>query len=87
MFGESFHCLERGGKDHFFLRTIFAGIETGLKLQQLDLYGLFTLIKPLIPKSAMKVREDMHWYITGLVDRRVDQGSATQRVDIFSYLL
>jgi cytochrome P450 len=61
-FGEAFHCLDRGGEYYFFVKTVFDGVSLGLQLQQLENYGFLTLLKPLIPKSFMKPKEDMDGY-------------------------
>jgi len=86
-FGEAFHCLDRGGKYHFFLETIFGGVVLGLQMQQIERYGLLTLLKPLIPKSFMKPKEDMDRYTEELVDRRVKRGYVPGKTDVFNYLL
>ncbi|KAK3661299.1 hypothetical protein LTR56_000422 [Elasticomyces elasticus] len=86
-FGEAFHCLEQGGKSHFFLKTVFGGVTTGLQLMALEFYGVLTLLSPLIPKSAMKPKEDMDRYTKELVDRRMERGYDPKVVDVFNYLL
>jgi cytochrome P450 len=60
--GEAFHCLDRG-EYHLFVKTVFDGVSLGLQLQQLENYGFLALLKPLIPKSFMKPKEDMDGYI------------------------
>lgn len=86
-FAEAFHCLERGGEYHFFVKTVFDGVTIGLQMQQLDWYGLFSLLKPLIPKSFLKKKHDMDRYTKELVDRRLDRGYVPGKTDIFNYLL
>jgi cytochrome P450 len=86
-FGEAFHCLDRGGEYHFFVKTIFDGVSTALQMQQLECYGLLTLLKPLIPKSFMKPKEDMERYAQELVDRRLERGHVPGKPDVFNYLL
>ncbi|KAK4544572.1 hypothetical protein LTR36_004144 [Oleoguttula mirabilis] len=86
-FGEAFHCLDRGGQYHFFVKTIFDGVSTGLRMMQLEHYYLLTLLKPLLPKSAMKPKLDMDKYTKELVDRRIERGYVPNTVDVFNYLL
>lgn len=86
-FGEEFHCLDRGGEYHFFVKTVFDGVSTGLQMQQLEWYGILTFLKPLIPKSFMKAKEDMDRYTRELVDRRLERGYIPGRTDVFNYLL
>lgn len=86
-FGESFGCLESGGQMHFFLETVLVGVKMGLQMQQLQHYGLLTLIMPFIPKSAMKQVNDMNAYTQDLVDRRVKRGHIEGRTDVFNYLI
>jgi len=31
-FGEAFHCLDQGGRYHFFMETVFKGVVTGLRM-------------------------------------------------------
>ncbi|KAK0862468.1 hypothetical protein LTR87_016570 [Friedmanniomyces endolithicus] len=52
-FGEAFHCLDRGGQYHFFVKTVFDGVVTGLQMGVLQFYGI-DYLKPLLPHSAMK---------------------------------
>ena len=86
-FGEAFHCLDRGGEYHFFVKTVFDGVSTGLQMQQLERYGFLSLLKPLIPKSFMKPKEDMDQYTKELVDRRLKRGHIPGKMDVFNYLL
>lgn len=86
-FGEAFHCLDRGGAYHFFISTLFSGMKMSVQMQQVERYGLFTLLKPLIPKSMMKPKEDMDRYTRELVDRRVERGYVQGKMDVFNYLL
>ncbi|KAK3063410.1 hypothetical protein LTS18_000586 [Coniosporium uncinatum] len=86
-FGEAFHCLENGGQYHFFLTTVFNGVVTGLRMMQFERYGLLTALKPFIPKSAMKPKEDMDQYCKELVDRRLERGYDPSTNDVFNYLL
>ena len=86
-FGEAFHCLDRGGEYHFFIKTVFEGVTLGLQMQQLEHYGFLSLLKPFIPKSFMKPKEDMDQYTKELVDRRLDRGYETGKMDVFNYLL
>jgi cytochrome P450 len=86
-FGEAFHCLARGGKYHFFLETIFSGVVLGFQMQQIEWYGLLSLVKPLIPKSFMKPKEDMDRYTEELVNRRLERGYVPGKTDVFNYLL
>lgn len=86
-FGETFHCLDRGGEYHFFVKTVFDGVVAGLQMMQFDRYGLFSLLKPLIPKSAMQPKIDMDNYTKELVDRRMERGYDPKTTDVFNYLL
>ncbi|KAK0354524.1 hypothetical protein LTR94_012135 [Friedmanniomyces endolithicus] len=86
-FGEAFHCLDRGGQYHFFVDTVMNGLVTGLKMQQMQHYGLLTLLKPFIPKSALKPKDDMDQYTKELVDRRLEKDHESGNTDIFTYLL
>ncbi|KAH8812646.1 cytochrome P450 ClCP1 [Xylogone sp. PMI_703] len=86
-FGEEFHCLDRGGEYHFFVKTVFDGIVAGLQMQQLEWYRILSILKPLIPKSAMKPKEDMDRYTQELVDRRIERGYIPGKMDVFNYVL
>ena len=86
-FGEAFNCLESGGKYHFFVKTIFDGIVIGLRLGQFERYGIFSMLAPLIPKSAMKARTDMMDYTKEIVDRRIEHGYDPSKSDALNYLL
>lgn len=86
-FGEAFHCLDRGGEYHFFIKTVFNGVVTGLQMMQLQWYWILTLLKPLIPKSFTKPKEDMDRYTKELVDRRLERGHVPGNTDVFNYLL
>lgn len=86
-FGEAFHCLDRGGEHHFFMKTVFDGLAIGLQMVQLERYGLMTLLKPLIPKSTMKPKIDMDNYTKEVVDRRIERGYDPNTMDVFNYLL
>lgn len=86
-FGEAFHCLDRGGEYHFFVKTVFDGVSLGLQMMQLERYGILTLLKPLIPKSALKPKIDMDNYTKELVDRRLERGYDHKTTDVFNYLL
>lgn len=86
-FGEAFHCLERGGENHFFLKTVLGGVKLGNQMQQLEFYGILTLMNPFIPKSASKPIDDLYSYTEKLVDRRLDRGYIEGRSDVFNYLM
>ena len=86
-FGENFHCLDNGGVEHFFVKIVTGGAVSGMQLQQLERYGLLTLLKPFIPKSAMKPKEDIDQYTKELVDRRLERGYDADTTDVFNYLL
>ncbi|KAK0934063.1 hypothetical protein LTR29_014379 [Friedmanniomyces endolithicus] len=86
-FGEAFHCLDRGGQYHFFVDTVMNGLVTGFKMQQMQHYGLLTLLKPFIPKSALKPKDDIDQYTKELVDRRLEKDHTSGTTDIFTYLL
>lgn len=85
-FGEAFHCLDKGGEYHFFVKTVFDGVVMGLQARALDFYGLLTLLGPFIPKSAMKPKQDMDQYTKELIDRRMERGHDPSTVDVFNYL-
>ena len=85
-FGESFHSLE-SGQYHSFVKTIFAGIRLGLAMNQLERYGLWTVLRRFLPKSAYKARANMIKYTRDLVDRRMQHGFQEGRTDVFNYLL
>ena len=85
-FGESFHSLE-SGQYHSFVETIFAGIRLGLAMNQLERYGLWTVLRQFLPKSAYKARANMIKYTRDLVDRRMQHGFQEGRTDVFNYLL
>jgi cytochrome P450 len=63
------------------------GVITGLQMQQFDYYYLLTLLKPFIPKSVFKPKEDMDRYTEELVARRAAHGYLPGRTDVFNYLL
>jgi hypothetical protein len=86
-FGEAFQCLGHGGEYHFFLETLFGGLALGFQMQQIEWYGLLSLVKPLIPKSFMKPKEDMDRYTEELIDRRVKRGYVPGKTGVFNYLL
>lgn len=46
-----------------------------------------SLLKPLIPKSFMKPKEDMDRYTKELVDRRLKRGYVPGKMGVFNYLL
>ena len=62
------------------------GVVFGLRLGQLNYWGLVDLMKPFIPKSAMKPKEDMDNYTQRLCDKRMDRGYDPKTVDVFNYL-
>lgn len=86
-FGEAFHCLDCGGEYHFFVKTVFDGVVSGLRMMMLEHYGILTLMKPFIPESAFKPKEDMDKYTRELVDRRVERGYIPGTADVSIYLL
>ena len=83
-FGESFHCLEEA-RPHFFMKKILPGILAASKMNQLERYGIYSALKPLIPASAMQAKTDIDNYVRELVDKRLEQADAT-RSDAFSFL-
>lgn len=85
-FGESFHSLE-SGQYHSFVKTIFDGIRLGLAMNQIERYGLWTVLRQFLPKSAYKARDDLMNYTRDLVDRRMQRGFQEGRTDVFNYLL
>jgi cytochrome P450 len=86
-FGEAFHCLDRGGEYHFFVKIVFDGVTRGLQIMQLEHYKLLSLLSPFIPKSAMKPKQDMDRYCQELVDHRLKRGHLPGKNDVFNYLL
>jgi cytochrome P450 len=85
-FGESFHSLE-SGQYHSFVKTIFDSIRLGLAMNQIERYGLWTVLRQFLPKSAYKARDDMINHTKDLVDRRMRHGFQEGRTDVFNYLL
>ena len=86
-FDEPFHCLDQGGKDHFFIQTVCSGTVAGHKIAQLERYWLYSMLKPFIPKSAFQAKFDMDAYTEALVDRRRERGYVQGRTDVMNYLL
>lgn len=86
-FDEPFHCLEDGGKDHFFVKTVSHGTTAGQKIMQLERYGIFSMIKPFLGKSAMQAKFDMDDYTAELVERRREKGYVPGKTDVLNYLL
>jgi cytochrome P450 len=85
-FGESFHSLE-SDEYRSFVKTIFDGIRLGLAMNQIQRYGLWTVLRQFLLKSAYKARDDMINYTKDLVDRRLQRGYDEGRTDVFNYLL
>jgi cytochrome P450 len=83
-FGESFHCLEEA-RAHFFMKNVVPGIVAAAKMNQLERYGIYSALKPLIPASAMQAKIEIDNYVRELVDKRLEQIDAT-RLDAFSFL-
>ncbi|KAK7192093.1 trichothecene c-15 hydroxylase [Paraphaeosphaeria sporulosa] len=89
-FGDAFHCLDSGGKSHFFLDTVLAGVVVGCQIWQLERYKLLTILSPLLSLFAgdeMKKAEMMGRYTQELVDARLKEGYQPDRKDVLNYLL
>ena len=86
-FDEPFHCLDQGGKTHFFMNTVLEGTIVGMKLAQMDYYGIWSMLKPLIPKSFYKPKLDMDNYTAALIDRRRERGYVPGKTDVYNYVL
>jgi cytochrome P450 len=89
-FGEAFHCLDSGGKSHFFLDTVLGGVVIALQVWQLERYKLLTILGPLLTLFAgeeMKKQEMMGQYTQKLVDARLEEGYQSGRKDVLNYLL
>ncbi|KAL1606247.1 hypothetical protein SLS60_003649 [Paraconiothyrium brasiliense] len=89
-FGEAFHCLEGGGKSHFFLETVLGGVVVGCQVWQLERYRLLTMLQPVLARfagEAMEKQEMMGRYTQKLVDRRLEEGYQVGRKDVLNYLL
>lgn len=56
-------------------------------MAQLEQYRIWSLMRPLIPKSAFQAKVDMEEYTAALVDKRAEQGHTKDAVDVFNYLL
>ena len=78
---------DSGGQYHYFVKTVFNGSVMALQMMQLESYGIMTMLKPFLPKSAMRPKEAMDEYTKELVDRRMDRGwNDPETVDVFSYM-
>jgi cytochrome P450 len=89
-FGDAFHCLDNGGKSHFFLDTVLDGVIIACQIWQLERYKLLTILSPLLSlfaKEEMKKSEMMGTYTQELVDARLKEGYQPERKDVLNYLL
>ena len=86
-FDESFHCLDQGGKSHFFVKTVLGGVVAGLKVMQFERWGLWTILEPMLPKAVYQAKVDMDNYTAELVDRRTEKGHVSGKADVLNYLL
>ena len=86
-FDESFHCLEKGGTSHFFMDIVLKGVIAGLMICQLERYGIWQALEPLLPKSFFKEKYMLDDYTSALVDRRRERGYVRGKTDVFNYLL
>ncbi|KAJ4356741.1 uncharacterized protein N0V89_004777 [Didymosphaeria variabile] len=89
-FGSAFHCLDSGGKSHFFLDTVLAGVVVGCQIWQLERYKLLTILQPvlsLFAGEAIKKQEMMGRYTQKVVDARLEEGYQVGRKDVLNYLL
>lgn len=86
-FDESFHCLDQGGKEHFFVGTVCNYAVGGFRLAQLERYKIWSLLQPLIPKSFMQPLIDMDDYTSSLVDRCLARGYVPGKPDFFNFVL
>lgn len=85
-FGENFGCLETG-EYHFIVKIVIQGIVAAIRIMQLERWGIWSALQPVIPKSAFKAKAELDDYCAVLVDRRIEQGYVEGRVDVFNYLL
>ena len=89
-FGDAFHCLDSGGKSHFFLDTVLRGVVMGCRVWQLERYGLLTILSPvlnLFAKEEMRMANEMARYTRELVDSRLEEGYKAGGTDVLNYLL
>jgi hypothetical protein len=56
-------------------------------MNQIERYGLWTVLRQFMPKSAYEARDDTLTYTKDLVDRRMRRGFQEGRTDVFNYLL
>ena len=69
------------------MKTVFGGVADGFKMMQLERCKVWSIMQPLIPKSAFQAKVDMDDYSAELVDRRRERGFISGEVDVFNYLL
>ena len=86
-FDDSFHYLDEGAKEDSFVHLIVRGIITAFRLGQLDRYGIWTILKPLLPRSVFKAKDEMDNYVAELTDRRKERGYVPGKIDVFNYIL
>ena len=73
-FGEAFKCLEQGGAYHFFVKSVLVGAVIGNKLGMIDRYGIWSLLRPLLPRSFFQAKVDMDNYNAALIEKRAERG-------------
>jgi cytochrome P450 len=87
-FDESFHCLENGGKSHFFMDIVLSGVIVGFKAgQTLDRFGIWAKLEPFLPKSMFQAKYDLYNYSGDLMDKRRERGYIAGKTDVMNYLI
>ncbi len=84
-FGESFHCLEKGG-NHPWISTIYKNIKIAKILGVLQCFPpLESLMRAMMPTSVkMKMRKTFAWS-QNMITKRMEQ--KTERADIMKHVL
>jgi cytochrome P450 len=86
-FGEAFSTVSTAAASITFSSRLSLSFVLGFQMQQIEWYGLLSLVRPLISDSVMKPKEDMDWYTEELVYRRFKRGYVPGKTDVFNYLL
>lgn len=89
-FGDAFHCLDSGGKSHFFLDTVLGGVIVWCQMWNLERYKLLSILSPvllLFAGEGLKKAKKMGRYTKGVVDKRLKEGYQPDRKDVMNYLL
>jgi len=85
-FGEKFQCLEKS-ESHFFVRTLFDGVDFAGALGALERYRVWTVLRAVLPKSAFKTIDELNDMVTSLSKQRRDRGHIPGQTDMANYLL